>query len=54
MYFVPLDTTYTIKLVPTGSVRNNTSGRHVSSRDAAALAWQGALRSSPSPILKEE
>ena len=32
------------------SVGNETSGRHLSSRDAAALAWRGALSSSPSLI----
>src|SRR6266702_7950775 len=31
-------------------IRNETSGRHLSSRDAAALAWRGALSSSPSLI----
>jgi hypothetical protein len=34
------------------SVGNETSGRHVSSRVAAALAWRGALSSSPSLILR--
>ena len=32
------------------AVGNKTSGRHLSSRDAAALAWRGALSSSPSLI----
>jgi len=31
-------------------VGNETSGRYVSSRVAAALAWRGALSSSPSLI----